>query len=116
MKYLIVLVLLFLPQILSADYSKKVDAFMEELKICESGGDVRAYHPNDGGSESISLYQFKRATFAHYMKKYEGVVPRGDIWNPVTQTALARQMLLEPDGWKHWRICSLRIGLLPHMT
>lgn len=96
-------------------YTQRIDKFMEDLALCESGGNPDAINPDDGGSASKGVLQFKDTTFAAFMKKYKAYVPAGDIWNPGTQTALARYMILTPKGWKHWYNCSMSVGLLPHM-
>ena len=89
---------------------------MQALAVCESGGNEKALNPNDGGTRSVGILQFKDATFRGFMKRFSFVIPPASIWDAETQMALARRMILEPQGWRHWKNCSLQIGLLPHMA
>src|SRR3990167_10448678 len=84
--------------IVNADYGDKVDRFMDELMYCESGGNPNALNPNDGGSRSVGILQFKDKTFELYLTRYFFLFPKGGaITNPITHQRLARQILLE-DG------------------
>lgn len=88
-----------------------VHPLLDELAKCESGGNPNALNPEDGGSPSYGLFQWKIASFYHYNLRYQ-VVPElvyedtiNHIYNPVTQTLLTNLVLQEQNGWRNWYNC-----------
>ncbi len=101
--------------------TSKVDTLsplIDKLAMCESGGDPMALNPQDGGSRSSGVLQFKDSTFIHYAKRYQ-LFPNAEdaeILNFLNdaeyQKQLAKLMLDEnPNNWRHWYNCSLKTGL-----
>lgn len=65
---------------------------------CESGGDPLKINPNDVGSPSYGLLQYKMPTWNKYCV--------GDIMSGEDQIICAEKMLAQPNGWRHWYNCS----------
>ena len=91
---------------------------IDKLAMCESGGDPEALNPEDGGSRSSGVLQFKDSTFLHYAKRYEMFPYAEDaeiinfLTDPDQQKKMATLMLKEnPENWRHWVNCSLKTGL-----
>lgn len=101
-----------------AEPEDKLGALIEQLAICESGGLATALNPQDGGSRSVGVLQFKDQTFLHYAQRYT-LFPNAEkeeilnfLWDADYQKLLARKMLEEnPNNWTHWRICGSKVGL-----
>lgn len=81
------------------------------LAFCESSGNPLAVNPNDHGSPSYGLFQYKWATWKWKMAQY-GLAPNADdadlmnlIWDKNTQTKLTILILREPNGWRNWTNC-----------
>ena len=91
---------------------------LERLAQCESGGNPKAINPNDMGSPSFGLLQFKIKTFRAYGERYN-VIQKGMsdeelrhwIMFPILQKRIADKML--SDGlYKHWLNCFKTYPLL----
>jgi hypothetical protein len=92
------------------------ERLLDKLAYCESSGNPKALNPNDAGSPSYGLYQYKAATWKTYLAKY-GLTPAtgaplDHIYDASLQKELTRRILEdEVDGWKHWQTCSRKVGL-----
>lgn len=74
------------------------------LIMCESRWKEDA--AGDSGT-SLGLLQFKKSTFAHFIKKYP--IADADIDNPRHQIELAAAMIAG-DHLRHWKNCARKIG------
>src|SRR3990167_3229748 len=83
-------------------------SLLNELAMCESSLNPKAYVANDGGSESIGLFQFKTKTFECATKRYN--LKGLDIWNPEHQKIVATK-LLEEGRHSHWKVCGTKLKL-----
>lgn len=89
--------------------NRQQELWLSALEWCESRGYDNAINPDDGGSRSVGIFQFKDSTFQHYVKVYELNFEPEDIYNREKQTILAKLML--QDGLEyHWKNCSDWIG------
>lgn len=95
-----------------------VAAIIERLIACESGGNPLAIHKMDGGSDSVGILQFKLKTFVGYALKYN-LFPSAEakelenLWtDPDAQIKVASKILKEPNGMRHWLICSIKTGVM----
>jgi hypothetical protein len=88
-----------------------VQAIADFLQHCESGGNPHAVNWQDAritGHPSKGLFQFQRATFQHYARKY-GLIPPGRAItpyydSPVYQRQVAEAMIAHGETG-HWKIC-----------
>ena len=112
--FYVFLFLFFMFSTAHAQESKLDLDLANKIMACESGGKVSAYNPNDGGTPSYSLFQFKLRTFRDFGVIYK-VFPEGTtleeakkyIWSPAYQGAIAMGMMA--DGlYMHWKNCYLR--------
>ena len=96
-----------LPYLVEVD---PMDDLLEDLAFCESTNNPNELNPDDGGSRSVGLLQFKDGTFMFFSDVYDlGYVPE-DIYDPEKQKILAKLMI--SDGlWYHWKNCFLKMGL-----
>lgn len=84
---------------------------LEYLIKCESGGNIYALNPDDGGSPSYGLVQWKEQSFWYYNEKYKILqdLEREEVLNiiyePYAQIELAKKVLEEENGWKNWFNC-----------
>lgn len=92
-----------------------LDARLVKLANCESNNNPKAINPNDGGSPSYGLYQWKVDSFYRYNQKYE-ILPDLErqevmniIYDPDIQTKLTRRVL-EDGGWRNWKNCWKKIN------
>ena len=96
------------------------EEFLEKLIWCESQGNSQAINYNDiwiNGYPSKGILQFSPRTFLKKGIEY-GLLPHELtwketnilIWNENLQKEIARNMLEEPEGWRHWTNCSRKIG------
>ena len=84
--------------------TKEQVEWMDKLIECESGGNAHALNPEDGGSRSVGILQFKDATFLGFSKQYGLGFSHEDIYNPESQKIVAHHML--EDGLEHqWMNC-----------
>ena len=82
------------------------------IMACESNNNPRAYNPNDVGSPSYSLFQFKLFTFWKFGIVYK-VFPeditmqeaKKYIWIPAYQGAIAHGMMADGLASIHWKNC-----------
>lgn len=98
----------------------QIDAIIEKLVACESGGNPNAYHPKDGdGTDSVGILQFKVKTFVHYALAYD-LFPYADaaelpnLWNdPDAQIKVAKEMIRrDRNNLYNWKVCSKRNNLI----
>ena len=88
-----------------------VQAIADFLQHCESGGNPHAVNWQDAritDHPSKGLFQFQRATFQHYARKY-GLIPPGRAItpyydSPVYQRQVAEAMIAHGETG-HWKIC-----------
>ena len=90
-------------------------AQIDRLAECESGNNINALNPDDGGTPSYGLYQWKEDSFWRYNLIYR-VAPdleRQEIMNIIydreVQTKLTKLVLSEPNGYKNWLNCYKQI-------
>lgn len=81
-------------------------AVLEYLAMCESSNRPEVINPNDSGSPSYGLLQFKTDTWTWATKRYG--YEDFKIMNGEHQKIVARAMLKE-GRWKHWRNCLNKI-------
>lgn len=93
-----------------------MEAFLDQLATCESGNNEYAKVLDTNGKYSYSVFQFQRQTWEMALAKYN-LAPQAEpgeylnlIFDSELQRKAARLMLQEKDGYKHWAICSKRIG------
>ena|SRR3990167_8702458 len=100
----------FESRIVSVDLlDKKID----RLSQCESGGDERIINPDDGGSPSFGKFQYKEATWHHYLDLYPEILPFTEraermnlIFDGETQRQLTKKILEEEkEGSRNWLNC-----------
>lgn len=68
---------------------------------CESGGDPAKINPNDMGTPSYGLLQYKLPTWKRYCE--------GEIMNGQDQIRCAEKMISN-GGLGHWRNCAIKCG------
>lgn len=81
---------------------------MVKLADCESGINSKAVNPNDRGSPSYGLFQYKKLTWQFFSKKYNF---KGDIMSGIDQWQLTKMVLSDnfnKNVW-HWKNCYLTI-------
>ena len=110
---MIVTVLLIFMLEAEASYEKEYvyDPIREQvsmLAVCESEYTSTAYVEHDPDVPAIGLLQFHEETFNHFSNYYGLTL---DIWNPEHQKILTYKML-EDGRYKHWRLCSEKLGFL----
>jgi len=79
------------------------DEILSCLIVCESGGDETKINPDDMGSPSLGLLQFKLPTFERYCK--------GDIMSGKDQIKCAKEMI-DNGGIGHWRNCAEKCNMI----
>ena len=123
MKLAIVLVFLF---ICSTHYAEAFENLAladlpdDIYKLCDCESD---FNPNvrvldTNGYYSYGILQFQLYTFINYGKKH-GILPkelteneaRILIYNPHVQVAIAKEILKEPKGYRHWLNCAIKKGI-----
>lgn len=83
-----------------------VDAsYLTRVAMCESSLNPNAYHPNDGGTPSVGILQFKHQTFA-WFSDMSGL-GLTDIWDPEQQIHLAAWAFANNLS-SHWT-CSYKV-------
>lgn len=89
-----------------------IDRVMEILRACESGGNDKAIHLNDGapGRHSYGRYQWQLASAWHYNQIY-GILPDLEknellnvIYEPTFQDKLTKAVIKD-GGWANWKNC-----------
>lgn len=107
------------------DFQKELDnqivieRTLDDLMMCESGGDTDALNENDGkiGSHSYGIFQFKKSTWWEQTRKYgyyqnlEENEIENAIYDRETQRNLTRNMIRD-GGACHWENCAVKIGLI----
>ena len=102
------------------------DKTLNALIQCESGGNEKAINYEDikvNGAPSKGILQFSPYTFLKEGKRY-GYFPASFtlaesnmmIWNAELQREIAWEMLQEPYGYLHWKICSARMKIPQKLT
>ena len=101
---------------IEVNYLDSQPQYIKDLIKCESRGNSKAIHYNDGGSHSYGLVQWKEDSFYRYNKIYK-VLPdleRYEVLNIImdetAQIELAKKVI-ENGGWRNWLNCGLKIGL-----
>lgn len=102
-----------------AVYDASILHIIEGLAKCESGNNSHAINPDDGGSRSVGMLQFKDQTFKHYVRRYE-LLPHVEdeelknwIWDGKFQKLLAYRMIEEDrNNLNHWKNCSKKLELI----
>lgn len=95
----------------------KLDVWLDKLAQCESQNREWVVNPDDGGSPSIGLLQFKLDTFRTQARKYdlftwtedaefENLIQSGDAQRQVAKVMLQAN----PENWRHWYNCGVKIG------
>jgi hypothetical protein len=99
---------------------------IDRLISCESGGKIDAVNHADAkinGYSSRGILQFSPTTFLNKGKQF-GFFPASFtltdssplIWNPHLQKSIAKEMLKEKNGWRHWTNCILKKGIPALLT
>lgn len=91
---------------------------MEDLALCESSNNPLALNPDDKGTPSYGLFQYKETTWKRYIKQYN-LLPEAEeheYMNFIYDEELQRKLTFlilknEKDGWRHWYNCGIKIGL-----
>ena len=93
---------------------------VDKIAECESGDYNLAINPDDGGSRSIGVLQFKDETFKLYANKYN-ILPEGIeekeienlMWFEDVQKDLAYEMINEnKENIRHWLNCGKLLKLI----
>jgi hypothetical protein len=92
--------------------TRRLDAIVDKLMMCESSGKAHAINPDDGGSPSYGCLQYKKTTFFEGIKIH-GLLREAEarehenfLMDCEVQRVLARKMLTtNVNGWKHWTNC-----------
>lgn len=93
-------------------FDLEMNAWINKLAHCESGGNPKAINPDDGGSRSVGLLQFKDGTYKAFTNRYKLPYKPEDIWNGDKQRELAKLILTqEKSGWRHWTNCAKKTGV-----
>ncbi len=121
-KIILAIIILFsVTQIVKAEsLDSWLDKRLRELAYCESGNDASITNWNDKGSPSFGLYQFKKQTWIYNWRRFGMHNDKTDeqlmglIYSRMEQTNLAKMMFWEDRdrAWRHWRNCSIQIGLI----
>jgi hypothetical protein len=93
----------FLADILQYPSENALQGILECLAMCESGNREWVVNPNDKGSPSFGLYQFKFSTWQKFCE--------GNIMNRNDQEVCARQMIAN-GGIRHWYNCAVKCGVI----
>ena len=90
--------------------------WLNKLSFCESSNRPHIINPDDKGSPSFGLFQYKEKTWKWKIRKH-GLLPYtedGELMNLIhdeyTQTKLTK-LILRDGGWRHWFNCSKKTGL-----
>lgn len=83
------------------DYSVDPELFKKVVK-CESNYSTKALNPQDGGSRSVGLLQFKDATFNYYSRKVPGL-QYIDNYEHQIQVAMYMWEIREAKQWSCYR-------------
>lgn len=95
----------------------KIEPLMVKLSVCESGNNPNKTNWYDNGSPSYGLFQFKEKTWIEQIRKYNMFPNTEDkelinlIYDRNTQETLTMLMLIEENGWLHWKSCAKKVGL-----
>jgi len=83
------------------DYSQA--EIIENVILCESGGNPNAWNKKDPNGGSFGILQFQLSTFKSFCVDKYGL--ENDIWNAEVQIVCAKKMLDEGLGrnWSCWR-------------
>lgn len=104
----------------TSDTPDSLDIWLIKLAKCESGGDPKKIHYDDGviGSHSYGLYQWKIDSFYRYNKIYK-VLPDLEkqevmniIYDPQVQSKLTKKVI-QGGGASNWFNCLKLIGRPP---
>ena len=93
-------------------FEGSLSEWLEKLEQCESGKNPLAVGDN---GRARGVFQFHFPTFSAFMIKYalaeESMLPSlyTDTW--VQRQLTERIIREEPEGWRHWTNCSLKIGI-----
>lgn len=97
--------------------NEALETFLDKLAECESQGNDYAKVLDTNSKYSYGRYQFQRQTWEMALAKYN-LAPQAEpaeyinlIFDGELQRKAAELMLKEKDGWKHWTVCSKRIGV-----
>lgn len=86
-------------------------AKLKKLVYCESNWKINALNPNDVGSPSYGLFQWKEDSFKYYKNKYnlwddlEDSEVLNIIYFPEYQIPLTIKVIQEEKGWMNWKNC-----------
>lgn len=84
--------------------SDKYSDIIDQLCLCESGNNPDIINPNDKGSPSYGILQFKEPTYRKFCVEKYGIDE--DIMNPKNQKECASEMLEEDfDNIFNWANC-----------
>lgn len=90
--------------------------FLNKLAFCESSNNPLAINPDDKGSPSFGLFQYKEKTWEYKIRKYDLLPYATDaelmnfIFDEGLQTYLTKR-ILKDGGWRHWFNCGRRVGI-----
>lgn len=96
-------------RVVSLAYREPVMSYQEAerivqcLAMCESSNNEKALNPNDHGSPSYGLLQYKKPTWEAYCI--------GDIWSGQDQRRCATRMV-QQGGVRHWYNCAKTCGAI----
>jgi len=82
---------------------QEAERIVQCLAMCESSNNEKALNPNDHGSPSYGLLQYKKPTWEAYCI--------GDIWSGQDQRRCATRMV-QQGGVRHWYNCAKTCGAI----
>ena len=86
-----------------------IERYLSRLAYCESRGNPKAINPDDMGSPSFGLFQYKIGTFKYFSDMFNF---EGDIMNGEDQWELTKMVISADEGNKsHWFNCNKSISL-----
>ena len=94
-----------------SQYEIELDDWVERLAKCESGNNPKAINPDDGGSRSVGYVQFKDATWAGYIKKFNLHFTPDDIWDKEAQKYVTKEIIRKDYRWQNWYNCVTKHGV-----
>ena len=95
----------FLPNIqVLGSFTDNLKETLHKLALCESGNDETIINPNDNGSRSTGLFQFKDTTWQENCT--------GDIMSRTDQTNCAAKLIQQGELSRRWYNCASKIGII----